>query len=62
LKLVEARYQAGVSNYLEVLDGQRDAYAAEQATLQIHRAYLTAVTQLYKALAVESGAATPISK
>ncbi len=54
LKLVDARYQAGVSNYLEVLDAQRDAYASEQATLQIRRAWLGANTQLYKALAGEA--------
>ena len=55
-KLVEARYQAGISNYLEVLDAQRDAYAAEQAELQIRRAWLGAATQLYKALAGENSA------
>lgn len=55
-KLVEARYQAGVSNYLEVLDAQRDAYAAGQAELQIRRAWLGAATQLYKALAGENSA------
>ena len=54
LKLVNARYQAGVSNYLEVLDAQRDAYAAEQAALQIRRTWLSAMTQLYKALAGEA--------
>lgn len=54
LKLVEARYQAGASSYLEVLDAQRDAYAAEQGELQVRRAWLTASTQLYKALAGES--------
>ncbi|MEQ1629460.1 MAG: efflux transporter outer membrane subunit, partial [Gallionella sp.] len=53
LKLVDARYQAGISNYLEVLDAQRDAYAAEQAELQTRRAWLSAATQLFKALAGE---------
>lgn len=56
MKLVEARYQAGISNYLEVLDAQRDAYAAEQSELQTRRAWLGAATQLYKALAGEDGA------
>jgi multidrug efflux system outer membrane protein len=54
LKLVDARYQAGVSNYLEVLDAQRDAYAAEQNSLQVRRAWLSAINQLYKALAGEA--------
>ncbi|MCX7192145.1 MAG: efflux transporter outer membrane subunit [Proteobacteria bacterium] len=49
--LVEARYQAGIANHLELLDAQRDAYAAEQAALQVFRAQLTAATQLYQALA-----------
>ncbi len=62
LKLVEARYQAGVSSYLEVLDAQRDAYAAEQNALQIRRAYLTTATQLYKALAGESAADVKIAQ
>lgn len=56
LKLVEARYQAGISNYLEVLDAQRDAYAAEQAELQTRHAWLSAATQLFKALAGEDSA------
>ncbi len=50
LKLVTARYQAGASNYLEVLDAQRDAYAAQQGTLQTRRALLASAAQLYKAL------------
>lgn len=50
LKLADARYQAGISSYLEVLDAQRDAYAAQQAAVQARRAVLSAATQLYKAL------------
>ncbi len=51
LKLVEARFNAGVASHLEVLDAQRESYTAEQATLQIRRAALVANLQLYKALA-----------
>ena len=54
LRLVEARYQAGIANHLEVLDAQREAFAAEQGVTQVRRAWLTVVTQLYKALAGES--------
>jgi multidrug efflux system outer membrane protein len=50
-KLVDARYQAGIANHLELLDAQRDAYAAEQGEVQVRRAQLSAATQLYKALA-----------
>lgn len=53
-KLVEARYLAGVANHLELLDAQRDAYAAEQGELQVLRAQLTAASQLYKALAASA--------
>lgn len=50
LRLVDARYSAGVSNYLEVLDAQRDAFAAQQGTVQVRRALLATAAQLYKAL------------
>ncbi|MGC2166210.1 MAG: efflux transporter outer membrane subunit [Gallionella sp.] len=53
LKLVEARYQAGVANHLEVLDAQRDAFAAEQGALQTRRLSLAIATQLYKALGAD---------
>lgn len=50
LRLAEARYKAGISSYLEVLDAQRDTFSAQQSTVQIRRARLTAAVQLYKAL------------
>ncbi len=50
LRLVEARYQAGASSYLEVLEAQRDAFAAQQGTVQVRRALLVSAAQLYKAL------------
>ncbi len=50
LRLAEARYKAGISSYLEVLDAQRESYAAQQGTLQTRRAWLAAAAQLYKAL------------
>lgn len=54
LRLVEVRYKAGIVSNLEVLDAQRQAFAAEQGALQVRRAWLSAATQLYKALAGES--------
>jgi multidrug efflux system outer membrane protein len=54
LGLVEARYKAGIANHLEVLDAQREAYAAEQGAIQVRRTWLTVIAQLFKALAGES--------
>ena len=54
LRLVESRYQAGIVSHLEVLDAQREAFAAEQGAIQVRRAWFSAATQLYKALAGES--------
>lgn len=50
LKLAKARFEAGIANYLEVLDAERDAFNAQQATLQVRRAWLSTAAQLYKAL------------
>ncbi|MCL4470462.1 MAG: efflux transporter outer membrane subunit [Gammaproteobacteria bacterium] len=50
LRLVEARYKAGISSHLEVLDAQRESFSAQQATVQTRRAGLAAAAQLYKAL------------
>ncbi|HXU92240.1 MAG TPA: efflux transporter outer membrane subunit [Gallionella sp.] len=51
LKLVEARYKADIANYLELLDAQRDSFAAQQGAVQVRRALLSNAAQLYKALA-----------
>jgi multidrug efflux system outer membrane protein len=50
LRLVDARYKAGASSYLEVLDAQREAFTAQQGTVQVRRALLATAAQLYKAL------------
>ncbi|MDD5248075.1 MAG: efflux transporter outer membrane subunit [Rhodocyclaceae bacterium] len=50
LKLAEARYGAGISSYLDVLDAQRESYTAQQGAVQARRALLAAAAQLYKAL------------
>lgn len=54
LRLVEARFAAGVANHLDVLDAQREAYTAEQGEAQVRRSWLSVATQLYKALAGNS--------
>lgn len=50
LRLVDARYRAGVSSYLELLDAQRDAFTSQQNVIQVRSALLTASARLYKAL------------
>lgn len=50
LRIVDARYRAGISSYLEVLDAQRDLFAARQSVVATRRALLAAAAQLYKAL------------
>ena len=48
--LMEARYKAQISHYLEVLDARHEFQAAEQGVLQTRRILLTTAAQLYKAL------------
>ena len=50
LEIAQARYQAGLISYLEILDGQRDLVAAEEMSIQVRRAQLASAAQLYKAL------------
>jgi len=59
LRLVEARYEAGIISHLEVLDAQRECYAAQQNALQVRRLMLLSSAQLYKALAGQSAADSP---
>jgi multidrug efflux system outer membrane protein len=50
LKRVAARHAAGVSSYLELLDAQRELFAAQQAVLTTRRAQATTAASLFKAL------------
>ncbi|MGE5465974.1 MAG: efflux transporter outer membrane subunit [Ignavibacteria bacterium] len=50
LKLATARYDAGISSYLEVLDAQRELFSAQQNAVQARRQLLSTGVQLYKAL------------
>jgi multidrug efflux system outer membrane protein len=49
-KLAMARYQGGVSSYLEVLDAQRQQFDAQLALASATRDELTSAVQLYRAL------------
>jgi multidrug efflux system outer membrane protein len=48
--LSRARYDGGVTSYLEVLDSERSLFTAEIAAVQVRRAQLVSVVDLYKAL------------
>lgn len=50
LRLAEARYRAGVSAWLDVLDAQRELFSAQQATVRTRAALLASAVQLWKAL------------
>ncbi len=49
-RLALARYQGGVSSYLEVLDAQRQQFDAQLSLASTVRDQLTSVVQLYRAL------------
>ena len=48
--LARKRYREGVSNYLEVLDAERNLFASEQALIQLRRAQADNLVTLYVAL------------
>lgn len=50
LQIAQARYNVGLISYLEVLDGQRELVASQQASSYVRRAQLESAVQLYKAL------------
>ncbi|MBK9019510.1 MAG: efflux transporter outer membrane subunit [Sulfuritalea sp.] len=50
LKIVNARYKAGVSSHLELLDAQREQFAAQQSALAVRRQLLATAASFYKAL------------
>ena len=47
---VKARQQAGIANYLEVLDANRETFLAEQVLVSSRRQLLSAHVTLYKVL------------
>ncbi|MCC7175829.1 MAG: efflux transporter outer membrane subunit [Bryobacterales bacterium] len=49
-RLSEARYQAGIDSYLNVLVAQRSLYGAQQGLVSLRLARLTNLVTLYKAL------------
>jgi len=50
LKIATGRYQAGMTNILELLDAERNLVSARQMTVQLRRGQLETAAQLYKAL------------
>lgn len=49
-QLARTRYREGVVGYLEVLDAERNLFAAEQALLQVRRTEIANLVSLYVAL------------
>lgn len=49
-RLARLRYDTGAAPYLEVLDAERDRFAAQQALVQTRRAILSAGVDLYASL------------
>ena len=54
-RLAHLRYQSGAASYLEVLDAERDRFAAEQSLVQVRRALLASAVNLYSALGGGAG-------
>ncbi|XZG71189.1 efflux transporter outer membrane subunit [Chitinibacteraceae bacterium HSL-7] len=50
LKVAQARYEAGLVGYLDVLESQRALYVSEQNLIDAARARLTVTAEAYKAL------------
>ncbi|MCF8169419.1 MAG: efflux transporter outer membrane subunit [Rhodoferax sp.] len=50
LEIAQARHQAGLVAYLDVLEGERELMSAEQMVVQVRRAQLESSAQLFKAL------------
>ncbi len=61
VQLLEARYQAQISHWLDVLDARRDLQLADLSLLQLRRARLANAAQLYKALGGGGEAGMPVS-
>jgi len=50
LQRVQARYNVGMSSYLELLDAQRELFSAQQSVMSARRSLATTGASLYKAL------------
>ncbi|MDD5329065.1 MAG: efflux transporter outer membrane subunit [Sulfuricella sp.] len=61
LSLAEARYQAGYSPYLELLDAQRSANDANLTLIRTRQARLSAAVDLFKALGGGWNATVPLT-
>ena len=57
LSLTQARYDAGLDNYLSLLDAQREAFSSAQDRIRAELAHQAAIITLYKALG--GGTAVP---
>ena len=53
-KLAEARYRAGIDNFLATLDAQRTYYSAQQSLVEMRLETATNLVDLYRALGGDS--------
>jgi len=58
-RLARLRYQNGVAQFLEVLDAERNLFAAQQTLVQLQGAQLSSLVSLYAALGGGLGAPPP---
>ncbi|WP_411350492.1 efflux transporter outer membrane subunit [Moraxella lincolnii] len=59
--IANARYKAGLDNYLTVLDAQRSQFANQQSLLQLEQAKVISQIQLYQALGGGSNIDVPVN-
>lgn len=59
VRLADARYRAGVASRLELLDAQREHYAAQRSLIDLRQAELTAGVDLFRALGGGMDVRTP---
>ena len=57
--LANQRYQAGIDNYISLLDAQRQLFSSQQDLINVRLAQLTSEVNLYKALGGGWQATTP---
>lgn len=65
-QIAQARFRAGLSNYLDVLDAERSKFAAQQSILELEQAKVISQVELYQVLGgganLVEGTVIPVSE